>query len=223
MGNEWTTTQIGALVVNLIVLVVVLATTLLTHLRLRKIRTSAAAAAPFTVIIPVYLWKWWLFGAEIVRTINNEDGGEGVGVTGLEIDHVRFAFAQVWCSCCANGFPRSSSPMVHLKGEISISDHGAYRSPLTCGEICFIILQGCLWGIWLHFLPCLKWTCDWGEGDEEGIRGAIWFISWAVISILLACLPFFRPLLLELQTSERNDVLVVTAKHVAEIQALIRR
>ena len=37
--------------------------------------------------------------------------------------------------------------------------------------------------IFVHFIPCIWWTCDWGPSDGEGIRGGIWFILWALISV----------------------------------------
>ena len=29
--------------------------------------------------------------------------------------------------------------------------------------------MGCLFGIWVHFVPCIWWTCDWGPYDGEGV------------------------------------------------------
>ena len=52
------------------------------------------------------------------------------------------------------------------------------------------IVNSCLVGLYAHFVPCLWWTCDWGDHDGEGVRGAIWFTLWAllgVISIVSSC------------------------------------
>ena len=46
------------------------------------------------------------------------------------------------------------------------------------------ILDGFLFGFWLHFIPCIWWKCDWNETDCEQVRGAIWFGSWAIVTII---------------------------------------
>ena len=33
------------------------------------------------------------------------------------------------------------------------------------GPFCGPFWIGCLGGIWLHFIPCIWWTCDWGLHD----------------------------------------------------------
>ena len=54
----------------------------------------------------------------------------------------------------------------------------------TCPRL-FPIIFGCLLGLWLHFIPCIWWTCDWGPFDGEGVRGAVWFVTWAVVTAAL--------------------------------------
>ena len=49
------------------------------------------------------------------------------------------------------------------------------------------VVIGLVGSLWLHFWPCLFWTCDWGPGDGQGVRGAIWFIGWGVISAIWLC------------------------------------
>ena len=40
-----------------------------------------------------------------------------------------------------------------------------------------------LWvGLFVHFIPCIWWTCDWGYYDGYGIRGGIWFTVWGAAS-----------------------------------------
>ena len=34
-----------------------------------------------------------------------------------------------------------------------------------CHEFWKALLLGCLIGMFLHFIPCIWWTCDWGEYD----------------------------------------------------------
>ena len=53
-----------------------------------------------------------------------------------------------------------------------------------------------------HFVPCAWWTCDWGPGDEEGVRGAIWFGGTAVLTIILC---FIRPKGLRVSGSQQEE------------------
>ena len=71
------------------------------------------------------------------------------------------------------------------------------------------VLVGLLIGLFIHFIPCIWWTCvqqhprvpparplswpparahrcDWGEHDGAAVRGGIWFITWAVVAIGMA-------------------------------------
>lgn len=50
------------------------------------------------------------------------------------------------------------------------------------------IVLGCVAGLFLHFIPCIWWTCDWGPNDGQGVRGGIWFVSWAIIGVAILCI-----------------------------------
>ena len=41
-----------------------------------------------------------------------------------------------------------------------------------------------------HFVPCVWWTCDWGPSDGQGVRGAIWFGGWGLLSLGICCYAF---------------------------------
>jgi len=71
----------------------------------------------------------------------------------------------------------------------------AARCPTSSNLCCLVttgIIIGVLGGMWLHFIPCIWWTCDWGRYDGQGVRGGIWFASGAVLGIIacstLACI-----------------------------------
>ena len=67
--------------------------------------------------------------------------------------------------------------------------HRAARCPTTSNMCCLIttaILIGVFGGMWLHFVPCIWWTCDWGPYDGQGVRGGIWLIGGILLAIL-AC------------------------------------
>ena len=60
------------------------------------------------------------------------------------------------------------------------------RDSRRCCRMCaFPVLAGCLAGLWLHFVPCIWWTCDWGPHDGEGVRGGIWFVTWGAVTAWL--------------------------------------
>lgn len=54
---------------------------------------------------------------------------------------------------------------------------------LSCGSIFLSIIAGFIVSFVLHFVPCIWWTCDLGEGDNGGVRGFIWFLTWPVLSL----------------------------------------
>jgi hypothetical protein len=48
------------------------------------------------------------------------------------------------------------------------------------------ILIGLLFSLWLHFIPCIFWTCDWGPYDGAGVRReeeepVVWCVLWCVV------------------------------------------
>ena len=63
------------------------------------------------------------------------------------------------------------------------------RTAIKCaffGKHCTLVgpcIVGCVAGLFLHFIPCIWWTCDWGEHDGESIRGGIWFITWGGFTV----------------------------------------
>ena len=57
----------------------------------------------------------------------------------------------------------------------------------------------------LHFVPCIWWSCDMGYYDGEQIRGYIWFISWPcffVLFLIFGMMCYY--LQIELRPSEAN-------------------
>ena len=52
------------------------------------------------------------------------------------------------------------------------------------------ILIGLLFSLWLHFIPCIFWTCDWGPYDGAGVRReeeepVVWCVVWCVLWCVL--------------------------------------
>jgi hypothetical protein len=58
----------------------------------------------------------------------------------------------------------------------------------TSSNLCCLLVTGVVVGVvggmWLHLVPCLWWTCDWGPYDGEGVRGAIWIVGSIVLTLL---------------------------------------
>lgn len=50
--------------------------------------------------------------------------------------------------------------------------------------VVFPFLVAALAGFWLHLVPCLWWSCDWGENDGQMTRGVIWGGSTALLALI---------------------------------------
>jgi len=87
------------------------------------------------------------------------------------------------------------------------------------------IINACLVGLYVHFVPCIWWTCDWGDHDGEGVRGAIWFTLWAIfalISLVSACV--FSPsqvLTLDLQNGKIHEIYVDNRDTAVKIREML--
>eukprot|EP00918_Siedleckia_nematoides_P052258 GHVU01114213.1.p1 GENE.GHVU01114213.1~~GHVU01114213.1.p1 ORF type:complete len:225 (+),score=10.28 GHVU01114213.1:266-940(+) len=55
----------------------------------------------------------------------------------------------------------------------------------TVLDVVVALLGSFVFGLWLHFIPCIIWTCDWGPSDGEQIRGIIWLVGTAVCLCVL--------------------------------------
>ena len=73
-----------------------------------------------------------------------------------------------------------------------------------CHEVIKGAVLGFVIGMFLHFIPCLWWTCDWGEYDGEAVRGMIWFITGPIIGVWI--------LWFECNRSKRERTATVTAE-----------
>ena len=110
-------------------------------------------------------------------SLTNSTGGGGGGTwppANFSIWPVTRATALVYCSL----LPLLLLPCGRRRAKVCARD--------TCPRL-FPVVFGCLAGLWLHFVPCIWWTCDWGPFDGEGVRGAIWFVTWAVVTAAWYC------------------------------------
>ena len=85
----------------------------------------------------------------------------------------RVIFLNPWTCCCSD----ANTPR----------DEDTQGRPNGCLILTKALVVGCIIGLFLHFIPCIWWTCDWGEYDGQGVRGAIWFTTWAVVALAILC------------------------------------
>lgn len=82
------------------------------------------------------------------------------------------------CCCCTK--------VIHFKlDESKITVEYRFCNALS---ILMAIVFGFLFAFFLHFLPCIWWTCDMGYYDGEQVRGYIWFVGWPCFSIFFLLL-----------------------------------
>ena len=63
------------------------------------------------------------------------------------------------------------------------------RRPTGCWDwvisLTKALLVSLLFGFWLHFIPCIWWTCDLSENDGGQVRGAVWAIGTILCFFIL--------------------------------------
>lgn len=160
----WTTTQIGAVAFDAVVLLATIIYAVATRTRIAQLKKSESndrVVSPFFRMLGLYCTGYTVFEKE----------GETAVAT-----HVSF-------DCCAGCFEDRSARFD------AASDVRVETRPTTWIELNIHFWSGCLLGIFLHFLPCFSWSCDWGPGDNEGVRGGIWFGMWIVYAVVACVLP----------------------------------
>ena len=104
-----------------------------------------------------------------------------------ELVHTRLAPPA--CCCCVplGWWTRATVTRVRVAdvARVSLAPPRAASDRETPCMTPAIIAGGCILGLWLHFVPCIWWTCDWGPHDGEGVRGGIWFLGWPFLSLAL--------------------------------------
>ena len=113
------------------------------------------------------------------------------GVTSLSCDGDTVEHTQLKAPACCCCLPLSSwsrsvvTPRFRRADIARVNLVDQVRSPSRQRCSLGIIVGGCILGLWLHFVPCLWWTCDWGPHDGQQVRGGIWFLGWPVLSLAL--------------------------------------
>ncbi|CAH1791119.1 unnamed protein product [Owenia fusiformis] len=155
----WPLTRIAALVVNGILTLAFiwfLVIIPIAHFGNQKRKLSTV------MISDSYARRWGLivYGKDVIRLIENQFTFDGYRICCFCLQKAQFEYKDI----------------------LSVE---AVRNPLWPYGLIWAFFSSCLCGIWLHFWPCIWWTCDWGYYDGQGVRGGIWFGSWALLFILM--------------------------------------
>eukprot|EP01062_Namystynia_karyoxenos_P045814 TRINITY_DN34128_c0_g1_i1.p1 TRINITY_DN34128_c0_g1~~TRINITY_DN34128_c0_g1_i1.p1 ORF type:complete len:216 (+),score=49.32 TRINITY_DN34128_c0_g1_i1:83-730(+) len=157
--SDWPGTRIGALVFDAVVICLVAAVVL------RVISLKAALDRE-------------MHSAGDALLAAGHRRGFGVAVTGTDLLRVGDSQDTLLLQqerCC----PPCGAARTIPAAEVRSVDAVRGRSIGVCCVLQAFVL-GCVAGLFLHFIPCLWWTCDWGDSDGEGVRGAIWFATWGL-------------------------------------------
>ena len=198
--RHWPDTRVAAIVFDAIVLLIAVA---YVGAFRRKKRTVAASSGTenFGDIRTLRIYRFLPYKLQSVQHVYSDSESSSQIVV------------ETWGIC------GTKSRKTHRSGPDgpSVRLEKSRRSPIGC--LCSIVGAagvGLLFGLWIHFVPCLWWTCDCtssigsflvflssvlrsttltenvpyanagGEHDGEGVRGAIWFISWTIVTIYCA-------------------------------------
>ena len=83
------------------------------------------------------------------------------GMIGVSKDDNSVHIMQVSLCGCTNNYTLDSSCKVR-------DVRSRRRHDVVYAIVFGAIVNSCLVGLYVHFIPCLWWTCDWGEHDGEG-------------------------------------------------------
>jgi hypothetical protein len=87
-----------------------------------------------------------------------------------------------WRQCFAG--PGSPVETIEIKAE-NVDAISFGLVPLELTTVAWGVLNGFLIGTVAHFLPCLDYSCDLGDGDNGTVRGSIWIVASIVFIALL--------------------------------------
>lgn len=154
----WPLTRTGAITFDTLVLIIALILWFVSRRIYRRERLLATCQHLTDGVVSQYkLWGFWVCGVDSIRIADGQ----------VTLNRLR---GNCCCSLQDITFPVSSLVDLQLKRK------GVF--PLG---IIWAFLISCLCGMWLHFIPCIWWSCDWGYYDGQGVRGGIWFITWPVL------------------------------------------
>ena len=110
------------------------------------------------------LWGFWINGYDQLRITENQE---------ILIEKKRLT---PFC-CCT----KTTTVLFSRVDEVEMKFTRACDWPQTALTVLFSVFAG----IWLHFWPCIFWTCDWGPYDGASFRGSILFLTPLVLIAIL--------------------------------------
>jgi hypothetical protein len=201
--DDWPSTRIAALVYDVILLIAFIVGYFRWRgkLRVAQQRTQAlipndgqAPATSAQHFVPFYLFGFWPAGYDLADIRRGEDAV-------VVVRH-----RQTLLCCCWDRWtePRQVELVrLHQIQRTRLEIQPVLQSAEFVGYFGLCFLLGCAIGLFVHFIPCLWWTCDWGPHDGAAIRGAIWFTVWGIVTTLLLC--FLRRPALMFEVQDTNS------------------
>ena len=175
--SDWPGTRSGAIIYDVILLITWSIGFIVWRSKMNKFDNDTIKSEN-KYIIKDYCYSCWPHGICVI-TINKNDNK-------IYIEH----WEESKRGCCCIDFVLCND---NKRCDISINDikHINYESCCIGStqngilNVIIAIMFGCGIGLFLHFIPCIWWTCDWSANDGQGIRGGIWFITWIITTIFL--------------------------------------
>ena len=117
-----------------------------------------------------YVYKLWPYGVREIHVVNSEDKDDKHKT--ISVIHCEESTRGCCCIDFWNSDKRCEISAVNVD-EIKHEMYPYWISVAMLWNLVLAIAFGCGIGLFLHFIPCIWWTCDWGPHDGQGIRGGI--------------------------------------------------
>ena len=180
--DDWPSTRTGAIAIIALFFSYVIFLHILTFVKKRQIIVLSKEQTNnnnnnVVMIKPIIWYRWklipWKFVTMTITTTTEtkDDDEEGNTNNNDQDSSISITIQEKTIICCCGCCPPKS---YH---EFQMIDIRKKREGLSCSSIGTSIIAGFIMGMMIHFIPCIWWTCDWGDSDNEGMRGSIWFIS----------------------------------------------
>ena len=244
----WPGTRVGALFFNLVITIFFIIVPAVYWMRRRqqandehnanRAKSSTQLAVglapgsgwePKRFVLPFRLWRCYPAGYDQVDIVSGNSTATGLPGYWLKAsrhrtwDHMGCCLL---CCQCSTQYIEDTKFLTTNNGggtplsdidQVELSEDSSLR---RCSIIVLTFFAACLFGMYLHFIPCIWWTCDWGPHDGEGVRGAIWFITWPIaFIIMLILLP--QPALKVSKRSGNATIFYIVGSSRSELASLL--
>jgi len=172
----WNQLQYISVIFDGISIVGILIIFLVKHFNLKAYVMSQTENKGSKVIGKVYrFWHFWSSDAHLLTKQSIEHMSENEQIKdNHRVEHFqKLEFEEKGMMC-------SSTTTFDIEG-LKIEEGYQF---FTAAYVSISFFVSCYIGVFIHFLPCFTWTCDWSTTDNAGVRGGIWFGLWGIIFIL---------------------------------------